>query len=134
MPNAGKWTDARFRSFIVSALRSAHGRWGPKAAAKAEARVSRGVYRCAHCNTLGPATLPPLPGRKRRRNNCAVDHIEPVVDPSVGFVDWSTYIKRMFVEKEGYQVLCWECHEAKTKAEREQAVARRKLSNEGSEG
>lgn len=123
--NGGKWTDARFNSFIRSALRSAHGRWGPKAEAKRNARVSRGVYRCADCDGLVPATLPALPGRKRRRNNAVVDHINPVVDPNVGFLDWNTYISRMFVEVEGYQVLCWACHEAKTKEEREVAKARR---------
>lgn len=123
--NDGKWTEARFNQFIRSALRSSHGRWGPKAAAKAKARVSRGVYRCAACNQCGPATLPPLEGRKRRRNNACVDHINPVVDPCVGFVDWDTYIERMFVEEEGYQILCWQCHEDKTNAEREVAKQRR---------
>lgn len=124
--NDGKWTEARFRSFIVSALRQAHGRWGPKNEAKRLARISRGVYRCAECGNAGPATLAALPGRKRRRNNAAVDHIKPVVDPNVGFVNWETYISRMFVEAEGYQVLCWACHEAKTAEERRLSTVRRK--------
>ena len=80
--------------------------------------MSRGKYKCAECGTIGPATLPPKKGNKRRRNNAAVDHIDCVTDPAVGFVDWNTHIERLFCELEGFQVLCWECHEAKTAEER----------------
>lgn len=124
--SGGAWTEARFHSFITSGLRSTHSRWGPKAAAKREAWVSRGVYKCAVCGKEGPATLPPLEGRKRRRNNAAVDHIEPVVDPAVGFIDWNTYIDRMFVELDSYQVVCYSCHSIKTKQERDIATERRR--------
>ena len=49
------------------------------------------------------------------------DHIHPVVDVKKGFVDWNTYIKRMF---EGdLQPLCAICHKLKSKKEGE---ARRK--------
>ena len=47
-----------------------------------------------------------------------VDHIDPVVDPKVGFVDWTTYIERMFVEEDGLQILCKECHDKKTRFEK----------------
>ena len=126
----GMWTEARFNSFITSALRSAHGRWNPKSQAKKRAWVKRGVYLCEGCGKEGPATLPPLKGRKRRRNNAAVDHIEPVVDPEVGKKTWDEYIERMFVEESSYQVLCWECHEAKTKAERQIATERKRKEKE----
>lgn len=124
--NGGEWTEARFHSFVVSGLRSKHQRWGPKHAAKARARVDRGKYLCAGCGTIGPATLPPKPGNKKRRDNAAVDHIEPVVDPAIGFEGWDRYVERMFVEVEGYQVLCWECHEAKTAVERAVSVERKR--------
>ena len=42
--NNGRWTEARFRSFIVSALRQAHAKWGVKHDVKSAARVARGVY------------------------------------------------------------------------------------------
>ena len=116
--NNGRWTEARFRSFIISALRGAHGKWGVKHDVKKKSWVSRGVYKCAICKQHGPATLPPLEGRQRKRNNAAVDHIDPVVKPEVGFVDWNTYIDRMFLEASGYQVLCYKCHAEKTAAER----------------
>ena len=121
----GRWTPARFNSFITSALRSAHGRWHPKSLAKKKAWIKRGVYLCAECGKEGPATLPPLEGRKRRRNNACVDHIEPVVDPAVGKTTWDEYVRRMFVEEDGYQVLCYECHSLKTNEERAVATKRR---------
>ena len=118
--NNGRWTEARHKSFIVSALRGAHSKWGVKADVKKSARVDVGRYLCACCGDIGPATLPPLQGQKRRRNNAAVDHIDPVVCTRRGYIDWDTYIERMFLEEDGYQVLCWKCHSAKTRDEREE--------------
>jgi len=123
--NGGTWTDARKKSFIVSALRAAFTRWGPKQQCIKNARVSRGVYECENCKKHGPATLPPKAGNKRRRKNIAADHIHPIVAPSVGFVDYNSWIERAFVESDGFQALCWQCHEDKTRAEREVATARR---------
>jgi len=123
--NGGKWTEARKKSFIVGALRRASSRWGPKNDAKGKARVRRGEYECALCKTLGPATLPPEEGKKRRRNNAAADHINPVVDPRIGFVDWNTFIERLFCEVDGFQILCHECHTVVTKEERMIAKERR---------
>ena len=119
--NGAQWTEARFHSFIKGALRNASTRWGPKNQAKKNARVSRGVYLCAGYDRDPhevPASLPPKPGNKRRINNAAVDHIHPVVDPETGFVSWDEVISRMFCEVEGFQILCHDCHTAKTKDER----------------
>ncbi|CAB5220827.1 hypothetical protein UFOVP244_42 [uncultured Caudovirales phage] len=75
-------------------------------------------YKCATCGRL----FHNRPGAKE----IAVDHIDPVVDPSVGFVDYDTLIDRLFNGK--VQVLCnykgerdgkRSCHYQKTKAERE---------------
>lgn len=116
--NNNTWTDARKKSFIVSALRSAFSRWGPKQMVVKNARVRRGVYLCEGCNKEGPASLPPLEGNKLRRKNIAADHIDPIVDPEVGFVDYNTWIERGFVESEAFQALCWQCHTGvKTKEE-----------------
>jgi len=131
--NGGTWTAARYRSFIVGALRQASSRWGPKNTAKSKARVARGSYKCALCNTIGPATLPPEEGKKRRRNNSAADHIKPVVDPTVGFQNWDTFIDRLFCEEEGFQILCHPCHTEVTKQEREIAKARRAKEKEDGE-
>ena len=131
--NGGQWTQARFNSFISSALRAAHSRWDPKSKALKRAWVRRGVYKCEGCGTEGPKSLPPLEGNKRRRNNAAVDHRSPVVDPYVGKRSWDEYIDRMFIEVDGYDVLCYECHSAVTSKERKVATERRrkeKLSHE----
>jgi len=126
----GLWTEARFNSFITSALRNAHGKWGPKHKAKKKAWVSHGKYKCAMCNTIGPATLPPIKVDGKRRNNACVDHIKPVVDPYVGKTTWDEYIERMFIEEEGYQVLCYDCHSVKTNEERAIASIRRAKEKE----
>lgn len=123
--NGGEWTEARYRSFIVSMLRRSSARWGPKNEAKRDARYptkllnrKTGRYafhgKCAGCGEMFPETT------------LAVDHIDPVIDPHVGFVDWDTYIARMYCEKEGFQVLCQSCHKEKTDKERQIATERKR--------
>lgn len=60
-------------------------------------------------------------GSKRRVGNVFVDHIIPVGGPTQG--GWDGVIERLFCEAEGLQVLCKECHDLKTKDEKN---ARRK--------
>lgn len=117
----GQWTEARFRSFIFSILRSGTRRWAPKIEVKKEARVERGMYLCAGCNEAVPVTVPTVDskGKRKRVNNVFVDHIEPIVDPSEGFTSFDTYIENMFCEKDNLQVLCKACHDQKSKQERE---------------
>ena len=103
----GRWTESAFTSFIKNALRAASSRWAPKYDCLKAARVARGKYKCAACGELfGPKEV-------------KVDHIEPVVDPVTGFLDWNEYIKRLFVEITGYQTLCVGCHHEKSIAENE---------------
>ena len=64
------------------------------------------LHMCSECLKLFP------------KNKMRADHIDPVVDPRRGFVDWNTYIERMFVEVEGFMALCEGCHDIKTKEER----------------
>jgi len=126
--NNGTWTDARLKSFIVSQLRSATSRWGPKQSCIRDARVRRGVYVCEGCGREGPATLPPPEGNKRRIKNIVADHIHPIVDPAVGFTTYDSWIERCFVESEGYQALCHKCHTEKTAEER--LIAKERRDNE----
>lgn len=116
MHNGGEWTDARFRSFITSALRAASRRWPPKYKALKEAFVGRQTnektgkmamhYKCCACEKIFVAA------------DVQVDHIEPVVDPATGFVSWDVYIARMFCEIDKLQVMCKPCHKAKTAEEK----------------
>jgi 5-methylcytosine-specific restriction endonuclease McrA len=114
--NGGLWTGARFHSFIVSALRAAWRRWPPRYAALKEALVGRQVnaktgklamhYKCAACKKLFVAA------------DVQVDHIEPVVDPKVGFITWEIFMDRLFCEMKNLQVLCKPCHKLKTDQEK----------------
>jgi len=103
----GQWTDARKRSFIVSALRRASSRWAPKYTCKKNARSGRNQYTCALCKQVV--------GNK----DIKIDHIEPVVDPEKGFQGYDEFIKRLFVELDGYQAICITCHQIKTNNERQ---------------
>lgn len=114
--NGGEWTEARYRSFVTSALRSASRRWPPKYSSLKAALVGRKEnkktgklaqhYRCAACTGEFVAV------------DVQVDHIYPVVDPKVGFVSWDKYIENMYCEEEGFQVLCLSCHKEKTLKEK----------------
>lgn len=113
--NAGRWTKARYNSFVAAVLRSGSRRWPPKYEALAEAFTSRKVnkksgklakhYRCSDCEKEYTST------------NVQIDHIDPVV-PVTGFTTWDSFIERLFCEKEGLQVLCKDCHKKKTVAEK----------------
>lgn len=116
--NSGQWTEARFRAFVVSALRAASRRWPVKYAVMKKACIGRKVnaatgklalhYACANCAAHFPAT------------NIAVDHIKPVVDPKQGFQGFDVFIERLFCEADGLQCLCKECHAVKTQDERKE--------------
>lgn len=121
--NGGQWTESRFNTFVRNLLRSGTRKWNPIHQTKKEARVSRGMYECADCGNIVPPTI--KVGRKRV-NNVHVDHIEPVVDPDVGFTNFDEYIERLFTEKENLQLLCGPCHDRKTQEERQRGVERRR--------
>jgi 5-methylcytosine-specific restriction endonuclease McrA len=120
--NGNTWTEARFRSFIRSQLRAATMRWAPIANCLKDARSQRGFYICAGCKQEVPATTK-VSGK--RVKNVHVDHIEPIVDPTVGFVSYDVLIERMFCEAPNLQVLCNDCHTIKTDAEKALAKQRR---------
>lgn len=121
--NNGQWTQARFNSFIKSLLRKGTQRWGPKNTCLQQARVSKGVYLCKGCGQEVPVTVKK---DNKRVRNVFVDHIDPIIDPSEGFVSWDKVIERMFCEGDGFQVLCSECHKQKTSEERQIATERKR--------
>lgn len=120
------WSEARIKGFIISVLRGGARRWPPKyetlkdayVGKKENTRTKRKAmhYRCAGCGEEFPAT------------EVEVDHILPVVDPLVGFVNWDTFINRLYCTKDNLQVLCKTCHKIKTK--KEQDVKNHKSSKE----
>lgn len=123
-----QWTEARYRSFIISLLRRGTYKWAPRSKVQSDARVGRGLYLCAGCNQTVPLTY--KEGRKKIQN-IFVDHIKPVVDPKAGFTTWDDYIEGMFCEEENLQVLCKSCHDKKSDEERKIAVERRRNEKKG---
>lgn len=124
---SGQWTESRYRSFITSLIRSGTRRWAPISEVQKEARVARGLYECAGCKEHVPNTV--RDGR-RRVQNIFVDHIDPVVDPEVGFTTWDDFISKMYCEKDNLQLLCKACHDIKSAEERTIAVERRRNEKE----
>lgn len=115
----GRWTEAKWKSFIKNQLRGATRKWAPISDCLKNARVKRGFYLCEGCKEEVPASI--KTGGKRT-NNVYVDHIEPIV-PVTGWVSWDSCIERMFCEEDNLQVLCKACHDTKSA---EEAAERKK--------
>lgn len=96
------------KHWLTNKLRRLSYQWTPRKAVQKAARVSRGKYRCNSClgENFGPTDI-------------QLDHILPVIDEEIGFVDWNTYIDRLFCEEDNFQVLCKPCHASKTFFEQE---------------
>lgn len=95
------------RHWLTNKLRRLSYQWPPRKQAIKNARLDRGIYQCATCEgKFGPKEI-------------QLDHITPVVDEEIGWVDWNTYIDRLFCSEENFQVLCKPCHAAKTFFEQE---------------
>lgn len=119
-------TEAGFIGFVRSLLRNGSLRWKPRNDALNAAYARDGVnektgrkcklHRCCRCSSLSP------------KSAMKVDHIDPVVDPAVGFQGWDSFINRLFCEVDNLQVMCEECHNRKTSAER--MIASGKISKE----
>lgn len=67
------------------------------------AHRARGEWECVSCKGLFS------------RKELHGDHKIPCIDPIVGFVDWNTYMERLFLGT--IQPLCKTCHAKKTKEE-----------------
>ena len=116
--NGGLWTEARFVSFVKSALRGA--RWPQKYECIKQAFVGMGInprtgracklHKCPDCGGLFP------------QNGMQADHITAVIGPE-GFQTWDLFISRLFCEADGFRALCKACHKTITAAERGERAA-----------
>lgn len=108
-----------FQTWLVWQLRKISYRWPARYKVLRAAKVGVNTYKCAECNKAYKKV-----GRKRI---ISIDHILPVKDPAkpnafqdalascpCGVCD---YLRRMFCDEAGLQVLCKACHDAKTKGE-----------------
>jgi 5-methylcytosine-specific restriction endonuclease McrA len=121
------WSDAKFKGWIISLLRRGTMRWPPRNEALAKAKTEKKIntatgrmaqhYECAMCKGQFSA------------KNVVVDHINPVVLPGIGFIDWNTYIERMFCSVENLQVLDKNCHDIKSATEKGQRKTNSQTGN-----
>lgn len=108
-------TNSRLKSWLISGLRRMTMRYPPRNEALRTAKTEKKInektgrmaqhYRCAECLQEFPA------------KEVQVNHIDPVIGDS-GFIDWDTYIERMFCPVENLNVLCRTCHDVKSAQER----------------
>ena len=111
--NAGTMTESAFWSFIRSGLRQKSRWWKPITQCKLKAkRPYKGPlkrqkfeYQCNSCK------------KWFAEKNINVDHIIPAGSLSCAN-DLPGFVERLFVEVDGLQVLCSNCHNIKTQKER----------------
>lgn len=111
-------TEAAFTTFVKNQLRGASWKWPITSQVFQAARVRKGWYLCNGCQQEVPTTI--LQNGKRVKN-VSVDHEPPIIDPSKGWESWDAFINGLFCEKDKLQLLCKQCHDAKTSVERQVA-------------
>ena len=95
----------KLKTFLIQNLRRISYRWPERGSALRKARISRGLYLCNHCKG------------QFKSKEINVDHVIPIIDPVMGWVNIEIYIERMFCNEDGFQVLCKNCHDVKSEAE-----------------
>jgi hypothetical protein len=117
------WSDARFKNWIISLLRRGTLRFPNRSIALEKAKRGKmrnrhtgrmaEHYECFKCGILEPLS------------HTHVDHNPPVVCPKTGFVNFDTYIERMFAPPKVWRVSCKPCHAKITGKETKQRVKER---------
>ena len=109
----GKWTEARYWSFLRSALRRAFVRWPVNYDARNSSRrpyvgpskQQKWEYECSICKGWFPM------------KGTQLDHVNPC-GPLKSLSDLPGFVDRLFCEREGLRVLCKPCHQEVTNAAR----------------
>ncbi len=112
-------TEAGFRGWILSALRSLTRAWKPASDAwKLNTRPNisgkgrhKIEHQCVSCLEWFPKKT------KKNKIGAELDHIIPIGGLS-SLAKLQQWVERAFVEVEGFQKLCSVCHAKKTKTER----------------
>lgn len=108
-------------------MRRASYLWPPRQRAKDKAKIGRGQYKCAECGKVCKPAKKVSSASPARKAEFHLDHKEPVVPVDSEGVDWNVYIERLFVDVEGWQVLCVDCHKIKTDKENKERKYVRKF-------
>ena len=118
--------DKKVFNLIKKKLRLASLSNPHKHTALEKAKVDSATHECNNCgcymyNGVSHQNFKKLkkkyPDKLFKREKPQADHVNSVIEVGVGFVDWNTYIERLFCESEGYQILCNQCHKEKSKKE-----------------
>ncbi len=114
LTRAGRqWTEARYWSFLRSALRRAFVRWPPNYQARNAGRRTyvgpvkqqKWEYECAICHQWF------------QQKQTQLDHVNPCGQLR-STSDLPGFVERLFCEKDGLRVLCKPCHKEVTNAAR----------------
>ena len=108
-------SEAQFVAFVKGHLRRASRWWKPITDTLKASNLRRGVYLCNGCKEEVPKSIV-IDGK--RVNNVSVDHRNAIVDPTTGFSGWDNFINNLYCEQDNLQVLCRNCHNAKSLEER----------------
>lgn len=127
-------------TWVTWMVRKASYRWPPRNEAVRDAKVAPNTFRCAGCNKHVKKQ------KIGRRSSISADHIIPIKDPTkpgafqdallscaCGVCD---FLRKMFCDKTGFQMLCMECHDEKTFIEtgvRKEARRKKKLGTDNGE-
>ncbi len=112
------------RRFLIPVLRRASLRFKlkdktyPRTTAKQNARIDRGLYKCASCEQ----------GFKEK--DTIVDHINPIISITGDTYSWDDFINGLFVPADKLQILCTSCNEIKTLTEDNLRTAHREKERE----
>jgi hypothetical protein len=99
--------DKAKKSFVIASLRRASYRWYGRWQASKRSHIGRNEYFCENpeCGMIG------------KKKEFQMDHIDPVVDPLVGWQGLDSFAERLLCEPEGYWRICKTCHKNKTLVE-----------------
>ena len=118
--------DNRFRGRIISHLRKLTWSWKPYNVVKNKAKVDKATYKCVKCEKYcytgkSEKSLTELKVKYKMKtvvmDAIFIDHINPVIDPELGFENWDTFVERLFCPEDNLQPLCRVCHDKKSKKE-----------------
>ena len=121
--------DSKTKSRLISAARKIS-RWHPaRQTVKKKQKVDKALFECSICGKYcyegksgtGFITYKHKYSDKEvSQEYLAIDHINPIIDPKLGWTNWDDFLNRLFCDESNLQGICTEtCHKAKTMLERE---------------